>query len=647
MQSNPQKRKTDKEKLFSKIREEKVTLFIGSGFSIRAGAPSAREIVKAIKDKCPQIEQTELKDVAREYTQRNNDDKEKLIEILRSIFPQHACCDDNQKALTRLPHFKQIFTTNYDSFLEDAYVEKCHVIRQEEDLKDCNGKTVQIYKLHGDFVNKNDIVITDDDYNDFFDFKKNSLIWSPLKLAMMNTHMVFIGYSLDDSNIFRIIQSIENLYGTFPREMYMITPSAEEYKANRLKKHNIKWIQSTAENFLAEIEQIIHETIFDDYRKRKISSETFIKFCHIHDINPSIKENDQSNEVVDLQGYRGKKLTRKVSIQTSYNPFENFNFEKSTPIAEGPFKGRYAITIPASEIYVFETRVNGIREFCIEDVASIRLIPEPKIVRVKIKIPGRNFIGTINCSILQMSPTSYSCTFDFDICIFTLTISRKNTYDIQLVNINVETKDIYISQDNALRWIEVIDAIFSGEKVLFPELNNLQIHVKEKQEHPFNWFKKYYEYVQVIELNSSASFVQYNNFTPERYDAAKKLYHWLTHEELCYPTPEGGQEITFEYTNELAPDEFLNASPEHNWGMAISRDITPILFNGVTFTIPYDYLYFDNCSIGHIEKRPNGYIKMRIRNNAPMYKEILTSSPTFQDLTNKNMITVTVQDTDC
>ena len=60
-----------------------------------------------------------------------------------------------------------------------------------------------------------------------------------------------------------------------------------------------------------------------------------------------------------------------------------------------------------------------------------------------------------------------------------------------------------------------------------------------------------------------------------------------------------------------------------------------------------DYLYFDNCSIVHIEKRPNGYIKMRIRNNAPMYKEILTSSPTFQDLTNKNMITVTVQDTDC
>lgn len=295
---------------------------------------------------------------------------------------------------------------------------------------------------------------------------------------------------------------------------------------------------------------------------------------------------------------------------------------------------------------MFETRVNGIREFCIEDVASIRLIPEPKIVRVKIKIPGRNFIGTINCSILQMSPTSYSCTFDFDICIFTLTISRKNTYDIQLVNINVETKDIYISQDNALRWIEVIDAIFSGEKVLFPELNNLQIHVKEKQEHPFNWFKKYYEYVQVIELNSSASFVQYNNFTPERYDAAKKLYHWLTHKEICHLSPNGGPEITFEYTNELESNELLQSSSERCWGMAISKDIAPISFNGQTFIIPYDYVYFNNCNIVKIEKLSNGKIKMRIRNNAPMYQEILTSSPRFQDFTTQDLITVTVQDTD-
>lgn len=647
MQSNPQKRKTDKEKLFSKIREEKVTLFIGSGFSIRAGAPSARDIVEAIKDKCPQIKQTELKDVAREYTQRNNDDKEKLIEILRSIFPQHACCDDNQKALTRLPHFKQIFTTNYDSFIEDAYDINCHVVRTDKDLKDCSDNIVQIYKLHGDFINQENIIITDDDYNDFFDHKKNSLIWAPLKLAMMNTHMLFIGYSLDDSNVFRILQNIRNICNASPREMYMIAPTTEEYKANRLKKHHVTWIQSTAEEFLDELERIINETIFSDYRKKKVSSSTFIDFCHIHNINPDIRENEQSNEIVKMQGYKGNALNRTISVKTAYNPLVNFDFEKSGPITdEGPLKGKYAITIPQSDLYAFESRVNGIKYLGKEDIANIYLMPIPNIRQVKIKIPERNFIGAVNCSILQMSSISYLCTFDFDICIFKLTILRDNNANMQTVNVQVETKDKYISQDNALRWVEVLDAIFSGEEVLFPELNNLQLQTKEKQDHPFKWYRKYYEYVQTIELNSSVSFTQYNNFTPERCKTAEKLYHWLTNKEISHQSPKGGPEITFEYTNELESNELLKSSSERCWGMLISKDIAPISFNGQTFIIPYDYVYFNNCNIVKIEKLSNGKIKMRIRNNAPMYQEILTSSPRFQDFTNQDLITVTVQNTD-
>ena len=41
MQLTQPERKSDKEKLFARIRNEKVTLFIGSGFSLAAGAPSA------------------------------------------------------------------------------------------------------------------------------------------------------------------------------------------------------------------------------------------------------------------------------------------------------------------------------------------------------------------------------------------------------------------------------------------------------------------------------------------------------------------------------------------------------------------------------------------------------------------------------
>ena len=644
MQSTQPERKSDKEKLFALIRNEKVTLFIGSGFSLAAGAPSANAIVETIKTVCPEIQKTELKDVAEEYVQRNDDNKDKLINLVQGLFPVKAKCNDNQRALTLLPHIKQIFTTNYDSYIEDAYADKCHVIREEKDLADCNPNVTQIYKLHGDFVRKDDIIITQSDYDAFFDGKKNSLIWDPLKLAMLSTHVVFVGYSLDDSNIFGILRKIENLCNGSTKEMYLISPSTEAYKANRLGKHNVRWIQSTAEVFLQELEQNIKDNIFDDYRKKKVSPSTFIEFCHIHNINPDIRENEKSNEVVRMQGYGGKVLNRQISVRASYDPLQNFDFVKSGPIMEeGPLKGKYAITVPVSDLSSFECRVNGLKEFGIEDIQNLYLLPLPKVVPVKVKILSRNFMGAINCSILQMSPTSYSCTFDMDICKLVLTIVRYDN-NMRLENIHVATNDTYKSQENALRWIEVIDAIFSGEQVLIPELNDMHLQINEKQDHPFQWYKKYYEYVQTIELKSSITFKQYNNFTPDRYNAAYKLYHWLTQQEIYHLTPKGGPEISFEFTNEVDSNDLLNSSPSHKWGMAVLRDISPITFNGQTFTIPYDYLYYDNCSIVHVEQLANGVIKMRVRNNAPAYQEFLTSTPKFQDYLNQDMITVTVHD---
>ncbi len=639
-----QDKKTDKERLFSKIRNEEVTLFIGSGFSLRGGAPSARDIINAIKKECPEIEQTELKDVARDYVQRLDDDRERLIDLVQNLFPRHAICDDNQKALIRLPHFRKIFTTNYDSFIEDAYAEKCLVIREERDLTQCSDNLVQIYKLHGDFVNKEGLVITEDDYNDFFENKKNSLIWAPLKLAMMNTHMVFIGYSLDDSNVFRILQHIETICGAEPREMYMIAPSTEKYKANRLKRHNIKWIQSTAEDFLKELEQVISDTIFKDYSRKKVSHQTFIEFCHIHGFNPCICEKREENDIVNIQSYNGKPVQRQISIRTQNDPFANFDLNKSGPIMEeGPLNGKYAIQIPVSNIDLFESRINGIKEIGKESIQNVYLVPSPREVHVKIKIPTRQFINAIRCSILQMSLTSYNCTFDLDICTLVLTLSRNNRNNIQL-DIRVETKDVYQNHNNALQWIELIDALFSGEKVQFPELNNLEIQAKIQQDHPFKWFKKYYEYVRIIELHSHTSFTQYNNFTPERFEIAQKLYHWFTQQPLQHTTHNGACELTFEFANELESNELVNISPEHSWGMAISKDIAPILFNGLTYTIPYDYLYFNNCNVVKVEKQSNGNIKMLVRNNAPVYHEFLTSSPQFSDYASKDLITVSVHE---
>lgn len=640
MQINQQDRKTDKERLFFRIRNEKVTLFIGSGFSLRAGAPTARAIVEAIKTECPQIEQTELKDVARDYVQRNDDDRDKLIGLVQGLFPASATCDDNQKALTQIPHFKQIFTTNYDSYIEDAYADRCHVIREEKDLADCNDDVVQIYKLHGDFINKEALVITQDDYDDFFDHKKNSLMWAPLKLAMMNTHVLFIGYSLDDSNVFRILQNIETICGTSPREMYMIAPSTEEYKSNRLKKHNVTWIKDCAEDFLNELQQILKDTIFEDYRKKAISHKTFIRYCHIHDINPGIRENELNNEVVSMHGVAGKAINRKISVRATYDPLANFDLEKTGPIKiAGLTNEIYAIHVPKSAMLDFESRANGIKDLGLGDITNFYIVPIPEKQRVKIRIPSRNFIGSTDCIKQRTGTKQVSCTFDFDICIFKLIINLEHYEKEGLMNIHIQTQmnDVYKSQENALHWIEVIDAIYSGETVIFTELRGVQIHLADVDDYPKGKYKEYYNYVNEIELKSNISFSQYNNYTPQRYEQARRLANWLNGQCIVHELPPENRNIAFNVDINNNDSDFVQ-DIGHKWVMALNRETKPFEFNGQTFHIPYDYVVYDECTIIDKEPLQNGFIKITLRNDSGICYEVLSSEPKFGDNSDKDVI---------
>ena len=644
MQTNQPEKKTDKERLFARIRNEKVTLFIGSGFSYGAGAPTANAITEAIKRDCAEIQKTELKDVAEEYVQRNDDNKNKLINLVQSLFPAHAKCDDNQRALTRLPHIKQIFTTNYDSYIEDAYADKCHVIREEKDLVDCDSNVVQIYKLHGDFVNKDAIVITQSDYNAFFDGNKNSLIWAPLKLAMMNSYVLFIGYSLDDSNIFNLLQRTNDLCNDSSREMYLIAPTTEEYKANRLKKYNIRWIKSTAEDFLLELEQNIKDNIFADFRHNNVSNKTFIDFCHIHKFNPAIQNNVSNNEVVQVQGYLGAKMDRRINLTTLYNPFQNSVWEKIKPFNEdGVLKGKYGITIPVSDIVSFESRINGLKEFDKSDISKVCIFLQTQKKAVRISIPSRNFIATSECEIRQVGNNTYKCIFNFDICEFNLTVEKDpETNRIIAGNVHIDTKDIYTNQENAMRWVEVIDALASGELVFFPELEGVQAQISTIQENPFVLYKDYYKMVQAIEMKSNVYFSKYYNPTRSRYIDALKLFYWLSEQEITHQLPEGDDEITFVFHNEIDSNELLKIPSSQKFSLVIDHDISPIIFNDYKFAIPYDYIYIENCFIKNVEIQPNGDTKLIVNTPSKTYQEILTSTRKFQGMVNQNIITVTI-----
>jgi hypothetical protein len=100
-----------------------------------------------------------------------------------------------------------ILTTNYDTFIEDSYDNSgAHSITKYIGQRGFFRETfdfAELYKLHGCTQSPEDIVLTK---NDYLRFEKNSVLITAKIISMMLTSpIIFMGYSLTDVNMRKII----------------------------------------------------------------------------------------------------------------------------------------------------------------------------------------------------------------------------------------------------------------------------------------------------------------------------------------------------------------------------------------------------------------------------------------------------------
>lgn len=96
-------------------------------------------------------------------------------------------------------------TTNYDLFLESMTGYSSFIGQEELIFSSMNG-WAEIYKIHGCINNPNSIVITDDDYRFFREHCP--YLAAKLMTIFMENPIIFIGYSINDSNIRLILNEI-------------------------------------------------------------------------------------------------------------------------------------------------------------------------------------------------------------------------------------------------------------------------------------------------------------------------------------------------------------------------------------------------------------------------------------------------------
>lgn len=134
--------------------------------------------------------------------------KAELAEYLRksSVINQEYQKEINKLSEISMKNIAGVITTNYDFFLEENFKGFTKYIGQSQLIFSSIQGVGEIYKIHGSLETPASIVINEEDYVMFEE--KSIYLAAKLMTIFMEYPIIFLGYSIGDSNIRNIIKAI-------------------------------------------------------------------------------------------------------------------------------------------------------------------------------------------------------------------------------------------------------------------------------------------------------------------------------------------------------------------------------------------------------------------------------------------------------
>ena len=188
---------------FSKcIINEEASVFIGTGLSMNSGLPSWKRLLEPCLNelKISKNENPDLYRVAQYYANRFSDSK--LRSLVNSQINKFYDSNSVLENLLKI-RFKSIWTTNYDNLIENELKNRHilhNVIFDEKNLSQISTfDKVNIFKINGDYSDPKNMVLTQNDYENYE--LNHSLFLTFLKKELVSNSFLFIGYSFSDQII--------------------------------------------------------------------------------------------------------------------------------------------------------------------------------------------------------------------------------------------------------------------------------------------------------------------------------------------------------------------------------------------------------------------------------------------------------------
>ncbi len=335
------------ERLFELISKEEVVLFAGAGLSLYAGYPNGNELRDKFWERLNASEKQNfdksqnLSLLAQNiYDLRGS--RNFIIEVLREVFSKKPKNFKVHKTISNISHIKTIITTNYDSLFEYAFGDKCQTLINNSDLAYIDNNKTQLYKIHGDLSFPDSIIIKDSDYNNFFKSnKEGELYWNSVKEKMATKSILFIGYSLEDSNIQNLFDKILESLGDDMKERFFVAPSLKQYQIDKLSRKGIKYINSKGERLFTKLLQYLRENTFSNLEKGKVSADTVKDFASKlgYDIKLGSSKNIAGFYLDEIK-HKKNPIKHKVNLKIKN---ENNIYERLNDFVTGAYSGIFTL----------------------------------------------------------------------------------------------------------------------------------------------------------------------------------------------------------------------------------------------------------------------------------------------------------------
>jgi len=233
-----------KETLISKVSdalfENRGVIFIGSGISAPSTQVNWFDLLKPLAEDLKielDDEHDDLPLIAQYIVNECTGNRGYLLNEISKVFNKNFPLNSYHKALSTTK-VSSIWTTNYDLLLERAFSEFLIDVKVNDDAisRNFTNSDIEILKIHGCISRShhNEIVITQEDYEDFLDNKPATS--QRLCNDLLKKSFLFIGYSYRDPNIRNIMTTARRLAKKATQEHYLITLKPKHTNKRILKQ---------------------------------------------------------------------------------------------------------------------------------------------------------------------------------------------------------------------------------------------------------------------------------------------------------------------------------------------------------------------------------------------------------------------------